>query len=179
MHSIPRHECFTQGNFVGLVPAGHTYTLALGQDVTQVQATAGNKPLKRDRAGHANPSRSAQGGLMVEFGNSGGHAVVVMKAGKLPTLLNADFTFRSEELVKGDQVSSQQQRCTAWHYAVIVTTSLVDCQRQPRMPQRLAQVMQSYLDEAMSRSRKVRTNIRTFRQYNGSMTAAGSLTHQM
>ena len=40
----------------------------------------------------------------MDFGNSGGHAVLIMKAGELPTLLNADFTFRSEELVKGDQV---------------------------------------------------------------------------
>ena len=45
-----------------------------------------------------------QGGLLIDFDNSGGHAVLVMKAGILPTLLNADFTFRSEELVKGDQV---------------------------------------------------------------------------
>ena len=47
-----------------------------------------------------------QGGLLIDFDNSGGHAVLVMKAGVLPTLLNADFTFRSEELVKGDQVRS-------------------------------------------------------------------------
>lgn len=40
----------------------------------------------------------------MDFGNSGGHAVLIMKAGELPTLLNADFIFRSEELVKGDQV---------------------------------------------------------------------------
>ena len=46
----------------------------------------------------------AQGGLLIDFDNSGGHAVLVMKAGVLPTLLNADFTFRSEALVKGDQV---------------------------------------------------------------------------
>ena len=46
----------------------------------------------------------AQAGLLVDFDNSGGHAVLIMKAGELPTLLNADFTFRSEELVKGDQV---------------------------------------------------------------------------
>lgn len=45
-----------------------------------------------------------QGGLLIDFDNSGGHAVLVMKAGTLPTLLTADFTFRSEELVKGDQV---------------------------------------------------------------------------
>ena len=46
----------------------------------------------------------AQGGLLIDFDNSGGHAVLVMKADMLPTLLNADFTFRSEALVKGDQV---------------------------------------------------------------------------
>ena len=48
-----------------------------------------------------------QGGLLIDFDNSGGHAVLLMKAGQLPTLLNADFTFRSEELVKGDQARSQ------------------------------------------------------------------------
>jgi hypothetical protein len=40
----------------------------------------------------------------MDFDNSGGHAVLIMKAGELPTMLNADFTFRSRELVKGDQV---------------------------------------------------------------------------
>lgn len=51
----------------------------------------------------------------MDFDNSGGHAVLLMKAGELPTLLNADFTFRSEELVKGDQVGSQKaSTCTVW-----------------------------------------------------------------
>ena len=52
-----------------------------------------------------------QGGLLIDFDNSGGHAVLVMKASTLPTLLNADFTFRSEELVKGDQVRSGVSSC--------------------------------------------------------------------
>ena len=55
-----------------------------------------------------------QGGLLITFDNSGGHAVLVMKAGVLPTLLNADFTFRSEELVKGDQVCSGISPVTAF-----------------------------------------------------------------
>ncbi len=47
---------------------------------------------------------SLQGGLLVDFENDGGHAVLLMKAGSLPTLSEADFTFRSKELVKGEQV---------------------------------------------------------------------------
>lgn len=49
---------------------------------------------------------SPQGGLLVDFENDGGHAVLLMKAGALPTLTEADFTFRSKELVKGEQVWS-------------------------------------------------------------------------
>jgi hypothetical protein len=45
-----------------------------------------------------------QGGLMVDFENDGGHSVLLMKVGSLPTLTDADFTFRSKELVKGEQV---------------------------------------------------------------------------
>ncbi len=52
-----------------------------------------------------------QSGLLVDFDNSGGHAVLLMKAGELPTLLNADFTFRSEELIKGDQVLALSASC--------------------------------------------------------------------
>ncbi len=58
-----------------------------------------------------------QGGLLIDFDNSGGHAVLVMKAGMLPTLLNADFTFRSEELVKGDQVRYRKLVPTGSFYA--------------------------------------------------------------
>ena len=50
-----------------------------------------------------------QGGLLVDFSNSGGHAVLLIKAGRLPTLQDADFTLRSEELVKGEQVRQQSQ----------------------------------------------------------------------
>ena len=48
---------------------------------------------------------SLQGGLLIDFENDGGHSVLLMKLGSLPTLTDADFTFRSKELVKGDQVS--------------------------------------------------------------------------
>lgn len=41
----------------------------------------------------------------MDFENDGGHSVLLMKAGSLPTLNDADFTFRSKELVKGDQVT--------------------------------------------------------------------------
>ena len=41
---------------------------------------------------------------MVDFENDGGHSVLLMKVGSLPTLTDADFTFRSKELVKGEQV---------------------------------------------------------------------------
>ena len=39
----------------------------------------------------------------MDFSNSGGHAVLLIKAGRLPTLQDADFTLRSQELVKGEQ----------------------------------------------------------------------------
>ena len=50
---------------------------------------------------------AAQGGLLVDFSNSGGHAVLLIKAGQLPTLVDADFVLRSEELVKGEQARQQ------------------------------------------------------------------------
>jgi hypothetical protein len=40
----------------------------------------------------------------VEFANDGGQAVVLMKAGWVPSLTDADFTFQSKEFVEGDQV---------------------------------------------------------------------------
>ena len=49
---------------------------------------------------------TSQGGLLVDFENDGGHAVLLMEAGSLPTLTEADFTFRSKELVKGEQAWS-------------------------------------------------------------------------
>lgn len=41
----------------------------------------------------------------MDFENDGGHSVLLMKMGSLPTLTDADFTFRSKELVKGDQAN--------------------------------------------------------------------------
>lgn len=53
---------------------------------------------------HMKCSCGMQGGLLVEFENNAGHSVLLMKAGFLPTLATADFTFRSKEFTKGDQV---------------------------------------------------------------------------
>ncbi|KAK9908647.1 hypothetical protein WJX75_000927 [Coccomyxa subellipsoidea] len=68
------------------------------------------------------PTESSwMGGLMVDFENDGGHSVLLMKVGSLPTLTDADFTFRSKELVKGEQlflVKSQNLQPAVYFIAV-------------------------------------------------------------
>ena len=66
---------------------------------------------------------AAQGGLLVDFSNSGGHAVLLLKAGQLPTLLDADFVLRSEELVKGEQ--ARQQPLLSTH--IVLPLSWAQC----------------------------------------------------
>ena len=67
---------------------------------------------------------AAQGGLLVDFSNSGGHAVLLIKAGQLPTLMDADFVLRSEELVKGEQARPQP-------LLSMYTVSPLSCARHP------------------------------------------------
>ena len=40
----------------------------------------------------------------MDFNNDGGHAVLLMKAGGLPSFTDTEFTFRSQEQIKGEQV---------------------------------------------------------------------------
>ena len=70
---------------------------------------------------------AAQGGLLVDFSNSGGHAVLLLKAGQLPTLLDADFVLRSEELVKGEQ--ARQQPLLSMHSVLPPALRLTSHQR--------------------------------------------------
>ena len=40
----------------------------------------------------------------MDFTNDGGHAVLLMKAGGLPSFTDSEFTFRSQQQIQGEQV---------------------------------------------------------------------------
>lgn len=46
----------------------------------------------------------AQGGLVFDFASQGGDAVLLMKAGALPTLTQADYNFRPSQPAQAEQV---------------------------------------------------------------------------
>ena len=52
-------------------------------------------------------------GLSVQFDSGGGgHAVLLLRAGTFPTLLDQDFTFSAQEYVQGPQVGAPSSRAS-------------------------------------------------------------------
>lgn len=76
---------------------------------------------------HMKCSCGMQGGLLVEFENNAGHSVLLMKAGSLPTLATADFTFRSKEFTKGDQVFHPLESAVHIHLPLISALLKLAC----------------------------------------------------